>query len=584
MQRMSKRTGRLLGWALCAWGALIANGLAYGDDTHQAGKLSPEQLWRQTVDLVERGEFHRATDTVRRIETGDRIPGQVRTWLEEFQAKQDSRLQMDQADFKMYVEYAKARIGREEYRQALGWVIAAADCTPDRDAFLASDWIQDLVNDSLTAADGLRQEHKWREAWHLYAYLGTLFEHEPRYQKLEREVLTYLRLDTIFKEGSNWEERIEKARWKDAELAMEYIDRGYVELTDFKEIAQSGLEQMLLLAESKSARDQFEGLANEDDRNDFIARVQEHLDQVMAAPSVDRREAVEHFRRVVKKINAQTVRLPEELVVVELMRGALEPLDDFTTIIWPNEREEFDKHTRGDFVGVGISIIKNRADEIEVVSPLDDTPAYRAGVQAGDIITKADGEELKQFSLTKVVRMITGKEGTTVTLTIRRGDKDIEFPLERAKVKIRSVKGIRRDAGDEEQWEHWLDRELGVGYIRVTNFQGNTVEDVGNALSDLVGLKGLVLDLRGNPGGLLDAACQLSTLFLKRGETIVSTKGRIRHDNRSFGAPGNGPYSDIPLAVLVDERSASASEIVSGAVRDNDRGVVVGEPKTQPHL
>jgi carboxyl-terminal processing protease len=320
-----------------------------------------------------------------------------------------------------------------------------------------------------------------------------------------------------------------------------------------------------------------EGLANEDDRNDFIARVQERLDQVTAAPSVDRREAVEHFRRVVKKINAQTVRLPEELVVVELMRGALEPLDDFTTIIWPNEREEFDKHTRGDFVGVGISIIKNRADEIEVVSPLEDTPAYRAGVQAGDIITKADGEELKPFSLTKVVRMITGQEGTTVTLTIRRDGKEMEFPLERATVKIRSVKGIRRDPGNEERWEHWLDRELGVGYVRVTNFQGNTVEDVGNALSDLVGLKGLVLDLRGNPGGLLDAACQLSTLFLKRGETIVSTKGRIRHDNRSFGAPGNGPYSDIPLVVLVDERSASASEIVSGAVRDNDRGVVVGE-------
>jgi carboxyl-terminal processing protease len=258
------------------------------------------------------------------------------------------------------------------------------------------------------------------------------------------------------------------------------------------------------------------------------------------------------------------------------MRGALEPLDDFTTMIWPEEAEEFEKHTRGDFIGVGISIIKNRLDEIEVVTPLADTPAYRAGIQAGDIITKVDGVEIKDYSVNKVVHTITGPQDTAVTLTIRRDDKEIAFPLVRAKVKIQSVKGWQRDTDDD--WSFWRDQENGIAYIRLDNFQRNTPDDLQDAMSELQadGVKGLILDLRWNPGGLLDSAWQISSLFLKRGDSVVSTKGRLRAEDQQLFAPGDGPYTDLPLVVLVDESSASASEIVSGAIRDNHRGVVMG--------
>jgi len=577
MRRTSQSVRDILWSVIVCCPVLAVSVSASASDTRQASAVSPEALWRRTVDHVARGEFEQATDAVRKIDAGDEITTRVRAWLEDFRAKQGARRELDRADFEKYVGYAKARIEREEYRYALRWLVDAADCAADRDALLKSEWVQDLVNKALAAADDRRKEREWREAWRIYSYLGIIFDREPRYEKLQREVLTHLRFESMFKEDSKWEERIERVRWRDAERAMEIIGQYYVEPADFREITQRGLEQLLLLAESKSAQEEFAGLADEHDRADFEARVQAHLDQVLEAPSVDRREAVEHFRRVVKKINKQTVELPEELVIAELMRGALEPLDDFTTIIWPHDIDEFDKHTRGDFVGVGISIIKNNQDEVEVVSPLEDTPAYRAGIQAGDIIVRADGLELKEYSLNKVVTMITGEEGTSVTLTVRRNGKELEFPLVRSKVKIRSVKGIRRDPMDEERWDHWLDRDLGIGYIRVTNFQGNTVEDVENVLSGLVGLKGLVLDLRGNPGGLLESAWRLSTLFLKRGDTIVSTKGRIKQDDHVFDTPGTGAYSDVPLIVLVDERSASASEIVSGAVRDNGRGIVVGE-------
>lgn len=581
MHWMSQRVGRAFSFALLGWVLPFVTAGAYGDDSSQAAALSQDKLWQRTLSLATQGDFSGAADTIRQVHTGGELVERVRSWLESYGAKQAARRELDRADFEKYVNYAKARIERKEYRDALGWALAALDSAEDRGAFLQSDWLQDLVNDSLIAAHELRKEHEWRNAWRIYSYLSSLFEREQRYRKLEREVLTHLRLDTMFGEDSNWKERIEKVRWKYAERALEHIDQYYVEPVAFKELTESALEQLLLLAESKSAQKQFEGLRNEDDRKDFTSRVREHLDQVREASSVDRDECVQRFRRVVKKINKETVRLPEELVVSELLRGALEPLDDFTTIIWPRQSEEFDKHTRGDFVGVGISIIKNRANEIEVVTPLDGTPAYRAGVQAGDIITDVDGTSLKNYSLNKVVRTITGPKGTMVTLTIRRDGVSIRFDLKRAKVKIQSVKGVKRDALDEERWDYWLDRGLGVGYIRITNFQRNTVEDVVNVLSELSagGLRGLILDLRGNPGGLLDSAWQFASLFLKRDDTVVSTKGRIRSEDHVFHATGAGAgaYSDIPFAVLVDERSASASEIVSGSVRDNHRGVVIGE-------
>ena len=578
MERLSERIGRWLGFGVLVLALVAAPSAARPPDPLPSKSESPN-VWGKTVDLVTHGEFKAAAEALAKADAAGPQFEQVRSWLDAYEKQQAERRALDQADFDKYVGYAKARIDREEFRLALSWALAAMDCTQDRGAFLEDQWLLDLVNAALTEADKLRQDNDWRGAWRIYSLLGLLYETEPRYQKLEREAVTHLRFDSVFKEGSPWQEHIEKVRWADAEKAFEYLGVYYVEPVDFKAVAESGLEQLLLLADSKAAQKAVEGLKNEDDRKDFIARVQERLDQVRTAPSLDRRDCVEHFRRVVTKINAQTVRIPEGLIVSEVMRGALDPLDDFTTVIWPVDSNEFDKHTRGDFVGVGISIVKNRDDQIEVVTPLEDTPAYRAGIQAGDLITRADGQSLKGVTVNKAVEIITGPMGTTVTLTIERNGKEITFPLERSTVRIRSVKGLKRDPLDEERWDHWLDRENSIGYVRVTNFQKNTVEDLDNVLSELGahGMRGLVLDLRGNPGGLLDTAVQLSSRFLKRDETVVSTKGRIKMEDHVFETPGTGPYSDMPLVVLVDERSASASEIVSGAVRDNHRGIVVGE-------
>lgn len=575
MQRLVRRKFTYFSAALLTFSVLWAQGIGQASDTRHASGSRDEQLWRKSIAHVEQGDFNGAIKDLRQVHSGGALTDQIRTWLSEYEEKQKKREELNRADFEKYVRYAKARIERKEYKEALAWTMAAKDVAEDKDELLRFDWLQDLVNHALVEADTQREKSEWREAWNIYYYLGSLFEQEPRYQKLEHEVLTLLRLDNMF-EDDKWQERIERAQWRDAKKALEFIDKYYVVEADFKRIAESGLEQLLLLADSKSAHERFEHLKDEDNRTDFKVRIQARLDRVHEEAKLTRSQCISHFRRAIKSINPETIRLPDELVVSELMNGAFEPLDDFTTMIWPKATKEFDKHTRGDFIGVGISIIKNRLGEIEVVTPLEDTPAYRAGIQSGDIIISVDGKSLKDFSINKVVDTITGPRNTEVTLTIRRDDEEIEFPLKRTKVKIQSVKGWQRNK--DETWNHWLDKENGIAYMRVTGFQRNTAEDIANVMSELQGhgLNGLVIDLRWNPGGLLDSAWQISSMFLKGGDPVVSTKGRIQYDDQSLHAPGDGPYSDVPLVVLVDENSASASEIVSGAIRDNHRGTVIG--------
>jgi len=578
MHDLSRRARNPISWSIsAAYWLLLAGITAAAPTTGKTGVDNQNELWRKTVELVSQGDFTGAASLIRQVQTPGALTERVRGWLDQYEKQQEARLAANRDDLEKYVKYSKQRIDRGEYKEALGWLLAAQDVAEDRNALLASDWVHRLVNVSLEEAERFRQQDDWREAWNIYSQLAQLFEREPRYQKLEREAVTHLRLEAMFKKDSHWDERIEDVHWKDAKVALEYIEAYYVEPPDFKKITEGGLEQLLLLADSKSAQEKYPGLGNASDRSDFKARVREHLDQVRESPTISRRECIRRLGRVVETINEQTVRLPEDVLVSELMRGALEPLDEFTSMIWPQETDEFEKHTRGDFIGVGISIIKNRSEEIEVVTPLEDTPAYQAGVQQGDIITHVDGESLEGKSLNKVVDTITGPKDSMVNLTIRRGEQSLQFPLRRAKVKIQSVKGWNRNP--DETWDFWRDKENGIAYVRLANFQRNTPEDLQNVMSELQakGLKGMILDLRGNPGGLLDSAWQISSLFLKRGEMVVSTKGRIPDDDQELVATSGGTYSDVPLVVLVDESSASASEIVSGAVRDNGRGVVMGE-------
>lgn len=256
------------------------------------------------------------------------------------------------------------------------------------------------------------------------------------------------------------------------------------------------------------------------------------------------------------------------------IQGMLDSLGDpYTEFIPAQDVAEFDKQTRGQFVGIGAEV-RMQDGWLLIVSPLEDSPAYRAGVMANDRVTAIDGESTFNKTVNDCIEMLTGEPGTPVKITVERAGQELEFAIERARIATPTIKGVHRI---DDKWDFWIDPSQKIAYIRLTQFTTDAVEDFEAAIRPLVdqGLRGLVLDLRFNPGGLLPAAIDLSDLFLKDG-LIVSTKGRSRPEQKVF-AQAEGTLPDFPMVVLINRQSASAAEIVSGALHDNNRAITVGE-------
>jgi len=280
-------------------------------------------------------------------------------------------------------------------------------------------------------------------------------------------------------------------------------------------------------------------------------------------------DAFEHVRRsYVRDVK------PRKLLEGAL-QGMLASLDPYSSYITPDNLRYFDRSTKGHFGGVGIQITLDRG-RLTVISPLAGTPAYQQGVQAGDWIMKIEGKKTDNITLDQAVKKLTGKPGTDVTITVlHRGDtKPVDITIQRAVIKIKSILGDSRTKDDS--WDFMYDKEHKIGYIRLTSFTKDTARDLRAALEELKqeGVRGLILDLRYNPGGLLRAATEVSDLFLSGG-VIVSTRGRNAKP-RTYPAKGNPPFGDIPMAILVNKYSASASEIVAAAIQDHKRGIIVG--------
>ena len=270
-------------------------------------------------------------------------------------------------------------------------------------------------------------------------------------------------------------------------------------------------------------------------------------------------------------LNAVTTWSAEEITpdkaVYASVDGMLRALDPHTSFLEPKEYSDMQDRQKGTFFGLGILVTK-RNDQVTVITPLEGTPAARLGVRAGDVISEVEGVATDDLTLDEVVKRLKGPKGTTVNIKITRvGMKEpIPLTIVRAAIPTNSISNV-------------LMIGPGIGYIRVKDFTSTTVRELDEAIEKLEeqGMQKLVLDLRGNPGGLLDAAVGVSDHFLSKGQMIVYTKGRTPDSAQEYTAPGKHEKFDLPLVVLVNRGSASASEIVAGAVQDHDRGLVVGE-------
>ncbi len=286
-----------------------------------------------------------------------------------------------------------------------------------------------------------------------------------------------------------------------------------------------------------------------------------------AAEEEDKYEALRRFSQVLDLVERHYVNNPDRQELMEnAIEGMLEGLDPHSTYMDEDEYKEMQENTSGEFTGVGIEISSENG-QVTVVSPIEDTPAYRAGLLPGDIILSIDDEPTQELSLQEVVTRIRGPKGSEVELTVKQLNATTPktFKIIRDSIPLISVK----DAELEEGY-HWL---------RITRFSERTTDDLHEAIEKATKkpLKGMILDMRNNPGGLVDEAVSVADTFLSGGKDIVSIRGRSKVSVRRYTSKNQGDDVTVPLVVLVNAGSASASEIVAGALRDHKRALIVGE-------
>lgn len=300
-------------------------------------------------------------------------------------------------------------------------------------------------------------------------------------------------------------------------------------------------------------------------------------DNVYANVDEEYVELIQLFADTLDQVDRNYVKDVDRRELMEAaIRGVISKLDPYSNYIAPNDLERFRTGVENEFGGIGIQV-STRDGHLVVTSPLIGTPAYEAGIIAGDRITHIEGDKTEGITIDDAVKKLKGPVGTSVTMTVYHPTsfESEDITVRREMVQIETVMGDQRNEGGD--WDFMFDHENKIGYIRISSFSRHTADDLRHAIAGLLddGMKGLVLDLRSNPGGLLTSAVEISDMFIEDGK-IVSTEGR-NSPKRVWTAEKEGTLPDFPLVVLIDHYSASASEILSACLQDHDRAIIMGE-------
>ncbi len=523
--------------------------------------------------------------------------------LERYQQHDAKRLTERREAYEKSIEEMVAKTEEGELEDALISAVDAHSLAQSPEQMLADPRTELLVTRTETAAAQAEQDGDWIEALNLYRALDLLYDDMATYRHQVKRASAHLRVLRLYaperlaklyearaeRRGldrttalhlgdETWEDKLERIDPSMLRQSLAQAARRHVNNRGYTPLLQGAIEAMLTMTRTRGIEQAFPGLADADKLQRFrkeVSSLQRDLES--------RRNPLNYFDAVtiidrVVAINTHTIELPEQVLVYELTEGAVETLDEFSAVIWPRLKSSFNRNTQGKFYGVGIQI-SIRDDRLLVVSPLEATPARRAGIRAGDIIATVNGEDTGIWTLDQAVREITGPEGTKVTLGIERvGERELlEFELNRAEIVIESIRGWQRSEGGG--WDYTIDPASRIGYIRLSQFIPQSAGDLDHAINQIVdrhgSIEGLILDLRFNPGGLLSAAVEVADRFIDQGQ-IVSTVGARGDRTSQFRAKAHRTHRNFPMAVLINEGSASASEIVAGALQDYKRAIVIG--------
>ena len=574
-----------------------------------AVEIPVPSLWADLDRLALTGDFRGLLTQLDRLLPAATQPGvaalreDVRRYVEQAERRGKEQREL----YRLTLERAGERADAGQIEEALIAAIEAHDTAPSPEALLDHAAVRGLAQRAAEAAKLAEERQDWVEAVSLYRLLHLLYEGDGRFRddltRASRRVRVLAMyhpalLDTLYRqraarlgEDADALPEVERDSWAvklagvDREMlkeALAWTAAKHVDPPGYRPLLLGGVEAVQTLLHTAGMEDPFPMLRDAEQLGEldrFLDRVKAALEGGDAAVSDFQAESL--VDNILEK-NRLTLRLPERVLVYELAQGATDQVDDYTQVKWPAELEDFSRDTRGRFYGVGVQITR-RDDRLVVVTPLENTPAHVAGVKAGDAILKVDGKDASTWSLEKAVREITGPDGTDVTLTLERGGDPFTVTLRRGEIKVESIRGWEHlpggAAGSGGGWSYWIDRDAGIGYVRLSTFIPQTADDLDAAVAQMQAerpLRGLILDLRFNGGGLLASSVQVADRFIDGGD-IVSTVDGEGHRTDRHRADSRRTYPDFPLVVLINRGTASASEIVTGALQDHGRAIVIGD-------
>ncbi len=515
------------------------------------------------------------------------------------------------AEKKMQDELAAGEISR-----ALTAAVEVQTLSTDMQAILGTDAMLQVVEKAKGELPAAERDGDWLFAYELLYRLNVLFEQSGEFRdELDRvndrlALLTHyaprymheLRARLAKRSGEepvgpfnaalaqDWRQRVEDINVRLVRRAMETAATEHIEGAGWRPLLHGALDNLRLLATTPQLVETFPSLADEQKVRAWLEFVDESEAKLAQTPDVDLNNwYCQRLLDRIAEVSEQTVNLPKQVLFREFGDGAMHDLDEFSEVIWPDKLRRFRQSTQGSFVGVGIVIRHDEKRDIMVVSPVEGTPAYFAGVKPADRIVEVDGIATAGWSLNDAVDRITGQKGTEVSLGIRREGVEgtMPFKLVRDVIKIRSVWGWWKkglDAHGEPLWDWYIDPDTRIAYVKLTGFNEDTYEDLKRAWTEIRlqhgRPNGLILDMRYNPGGLLTAAVDVSNLFVHEGRIVsVETKDGTEVMPERKAEPHKAKIGNegVPTVVLINEGSASAAEIVAGCLQAHGAAIVVGK-------
>ncbi|MCG3127327.1 MAG: hypothetical protein CHACPFDD_02185 [Phycisphaerae bacterium] len=536
-------------------------------------------------NAILKGDYQRGRETIKElIKDGKQNPEVTRVdeWLDGYldrvvRSRDDVRAKTLAWD----LEQAKAAMEAGKTYLALSFVGKALWYAEDEAALRNEPWVGELTERATREAQRWHNEQSWLKADAYYALLARLHPDNKEYQQSREDAERHRRVEYLYRDKKAVDERVKGVTRSLVRDALAYVDRQYYREPDYRAMAEAALRNLLILCETPKLHDVFQGLGDANLRGFFVEKIRARMTGLAKVESMRVKDVADLFAEM-RKLNEKSVEIDERVLVMEFVDGAVSSLDEFSGMIWPNEVKDFQKNVMGGFFGVGIQLGTDEVtNRLKVATPLEDSPALEAGIESDDLIVEVDGKPTTGWTPDDAVREITGPADTKVTLTIQRpsSGQTIPFVLTRRQINIKSVKGVDRLPGsDGVRWNFMLDRPQGIAYIRLTQFSPESHDELLAALEAAreQGMKALILDLRFNPGGLLDVAVEVVSAFLSPGKTVVSTEGR-RENPAVQKTAGKSEFDDVPLIALVNDNSASAAEILSGALKDYHRALVLGE-------